>query len=112
MHACLALACFRWKSTVGPPERRPGHPNANWGYWSTDGLGLVRALKLFFWSDLLRAVFGQLCFVMGQVCVMKPAGVAQLRQGCQSSGSNMNFFSNAHEPWESLSCGLRPDACT
>jgi len=37
---------LRWKSTVGPPERRPGHPNANWGYWSTDGLGLFEFMEL------------------------------------------------------------------
>jgi hypothetical protein len=39
-----ALPCphpprWKWKTAVGPPEARPGHPNANWGYWSTDALG-------------------------------------------------------------------------
>ena len=31
---------FNWKETIGPVERRPGHPSP-WGYWSTDGLGLL-----------------------------------------------------------------------
>ena len=26
-----------WKKALGPIEDRPGHANANWGYWSTDG---------------------------------------------------------------------------
>ncbi len=26
-----------WKKALGPIETRPGHANANWGYWSTDG---------------------------------------------------------------------------
>lgn len=28
---------FRWKETLGEVSRRPGHLNAIWGYWSTDG---------------------------------------------------------------------------
>ncbi len=31
---------FNWKETIGPVEQRPGHPSP-WGYWSTDGLGLL-----------------------------------------------------------------------
>jgi len=31
---------FNWKETIGPVEMRPGHPSP-WGYWSTDGLGLL-----------------------------------------------------------------------
>jgi alpha-N-arabinofuranosidase len=31
---------FNWKETIGPVEQRPGHPSC-WGYWSTDGLGLL-----------------------------------------------------------------------
>ncbi len=27
----------KWKEALGPIEKRPGHANANWGYWSTDG---------------------------------------------------------------------------
>ena len=37
---------LRWKETVGPIWSRPGHPNANWGYWSTDGLGLFEFMEL------------------------------------------------------------------
>ena len=28
---------FRWKEALGPSIDRPGHWNAQWGYWSTDG---------------------------------------------------------------------------
>jgi alpha-L-arabinofuranosidase len=35
---------FNWKETVGPVEERPGHPNP-WGYWSSDGLGLLEFLE-------------------------------------------------------------------
>ena len=31
---------FNWKETIGPVEQRPGHPSP-WGYWSTDGFGLL-----------------------------------------------------------------------
>lgn len=31
---------FNWKETLGPVEQRPGHPSC-WGYWSTDGMGLL-----------------------------------------------------------------------
>ena len=36
---------FNWKATVGPIEERPGHQNAAWGYWSSDGLGLLEFLE-------------------------------------------------------------------
>jgi alpha-L-arabinofuranosidase len=36
---------FNWKETVGPMEERPGHQNAAWGYWSSDGLGLLEFLE-------------------------------------------------------------------
>lgn len=29
---------FQWKNALGRSSERPGHPNANWGYWSTDGV--------------------------------------------------------------------------
>ncbi len=35
---------FNWKETVGLIEERPGHQNAAWGYWSSDGLGLLEFL--------------------------------------------------------------------
>ena len=37
---------FRWERTVGPIEERPGHMNANWGYYTTDGLGFHEFLQL------------------------------------------------------------------
>jgi alpha-L-arabinofuranosidase len=37
---------FDWKTTIGPIETRPGHQNTAWGYWSTDGLGLLEYLQL------------------------------------------------------------------
>ncbi|WP_405730917.1 carbohydrate binding domain-containing protein [Streptomyces sp. NBC_01537] len=36
---------FDWKKTIGPVEQRPGHPDDAWGYWSTDGLGLLEYLQ-------------------------------------------------------------------
>jgi alpha-L-arabinofuranosidase len=37
---------FRWKKTVGDIAHRPGHADAIWGYWSTDGLGYLEYLQL------------------------------------------------------------------
>ena len=35
---------FNWKETVGDISRRPGH-RSPWGYWSTDGFGLLEFLE-------------------------------------------------------------------
>jgi alpha-L-arabinofuranosidase len=37
---------FRWKTTIGDLESRPGHQNAPWVYWSTDSLGFHEYLLL------------------------------------------------------------------
>jgi concanavalin A-like lectin/glucanase superfamily protein/alpha-L-arabinofuranosidase-like protein len=37
---------FNWKRTIGPIWVRPGHRNTAWGYWSTDGLGLLEYLRM------------------------------------------------------------------
>ncbi|MEN3305934.1 MAG: hypothetical protein V7603_2136, partial [Micromonosporaceae bacterium] len=37
---------FAWKNTIGPVEQRPGHQNTAWGYWSTDGFGILEFLRL------------------------------------------------------------------
>jgi alpha-L-arabinofuranosidase-like protein/concanavalin A-like lectin/glucanase superfamily protein len=37
---------FSWKQTIGPIWERPGHQNTAWGYWSTDGLGLLEYLRM------------------------------------------------------------------
>lgn len=39
-------SAFRWKKTIGDLENRPGHQNAPWSYWSTDGLGFHEYLLL------------------------------------------------------------------
>jgi alpha-L-arabinofuranosidase len=39
---------FAWKNTIGPVEQRPGHQDDAWGYWSTDGLGLLEYLE---WAE-------------------------------------------------------------
>ena len=39
-------SAFRWKTTIGPIEERPGHYNAHWVYWSSDGLGYHEYLQL------------------------------------------------------------------
>lgn len=37
---------FRWKRTIGPIEEREGHPNINWGYRTSDGIGFHEYLQL------------------------------------------------------------------
>lgn len=37
---------YEWKRTIGPIEERPGHMNANWGYFCTDGMGYHEYLQL------------------------------------------------------------------
>lgn len=63
---------FNWKETIGPVERRPGHPSP-WGYWSTDGLGLLEFAQ---WCEDLEmepllGVFAGYCLGRGGVI---PAG--------------------------------------
>lgn len=43
---------FAWKDTIGDVATRPGHRNANWGYWSSDALGFHEYLQ---WCDDLAA---------------------------------------------------------
>jgi alpha-N-arabinofuranosidase len=42
---------FDWKKTLGPIEKRPGHP-CPWGYRSTDGMGL---LEFLYWCEDMNA---------------------------------------------------------
>ncbi|KAL3534061.1 hypothetical protein ACH5RR_007582 [Cinchona calisaya] len=37
---------FRWKETIGPWEKRPGHFGDVWGYWTDDGMGHFEFLQL------------------------------------------------------------------
>ncbi len=41
---------FNWKETIGDTAQRPGH-RSPWGYWSTDGLGLLEFLE---WCEDLQ----------------------------------------------------------
>jgi alpha-L-arabinofuranosidase len=41
---------FNWKETVGDVSQRPGH-RSPWGYWSTDGFGLLEFLE---WCEDLQ----------------------------------------------------------
>ena len=41
---------FNWKETIGDISQRPGHRSC-WGYWSTDGLGLMEYLN---WCEDLK----------------------------------------------------------
>ncbi|WP_329265027.1 alpha-L-arabinofuranosidase [Streptomyces sp. NBC_01478] len=43
---------FNWKNTIGPAWERPGHMDDAWGYWSTDGLGLLEYLH---WVEDMHA---------------------------------------------------------
>jgi alpha-N-arabinofuranosidase len=36
---------FDWKNTVGGIQERPGHLDDGWGYWSSDGMGLLEFLE-------------------------------------------------------------------
>ncbi len=42
---------FDWKKTIGDVAQRSGHYNDGWGYWSTDGLGLLEFLG---WCEDLK----------------------------------------------------------
>ena len=42
---------FNWKETIGDISQRPGHLDDAWGYWSTDGMGLLEFLE---WCEDLR----------------------------------------------------------
>jgi len=42
---------FDWKKTIGPIWARPGHP-CPWGYYSSDGLGLLEFLE---WCEDMKA---------------------------------------------------------
>ncbi|KAK2652204.1 hypothetical protein Ddye_012060 [Dipteronia dyeriana] len=37
---------FRWKASIGPWEKRPGHFGDVWMYWTDDGLGYFEFLQL------------------------------------------------------------------
>ncbi|WP_405474008.1 LamG-like jellyroll fold domain-containing protein [Streptomyces canus] len=43
---------FNWKNTIGPVWERPGHMDDAWGYWSTDGLGVLEYLQ---WVEDMKA---------------------------------------------------------
>jgi alpha-L-arabinofuranosidase len=43
---------FNWKNTIGPTWTRPGHQDDAWGYYSTDGMGLLEYLE---WCEQLGA---------------------------------------------------------
>ena len=65
---------FNWKETIGPVEQRPGHPSC-WGYWSTDGLGLLEFAE---WCEDLNmepilGVFAGYCLGRGGVIPAGPA---------------------------------------
>ena len=59
---------FNWKETIGPVEQRPGHPSP-WGYWSTDGFGLLEFAEWCEDLDLepLLGVFAGYCLGRGGV---------------------------------------------
>jgi len=43
---------FDWKKTLGDVSQRPGHLNDAWGYWSSDGVGLMEFLN---WCEDMKA---------------------------------------------------------
>jgi alpha-L-arabinofuranosidase len=64
---------FNWKETIGPVEQRPGHPSP-WGYWSTDGLGLLEFAEWCEDLDMepLLGVFAGYCLGRGGVIAAGP----------------------------------------
>ena len=42
---------FNWKETIHDISKRPGHQDDAWGYWSSDGMGLLEFLE---WCEDLR----------------------------------------------------------
>jgi alpha-L-arabinofuranosidase len=48
---------WNWKATVGDISQRPGH-NSPWGYWSSDGLGLLEYLEWCEDVDNMEPVMG------------------------------------------------------
>ncbi len=64
---------FNWKETIGPVEQRPGHPSP-WGYWSTDGLGLLEFAEWCEDLDMepLLGVFAGYCLGRGGVVAAGP----------------------------------------
>jgi alpha-L-arabinofuranosidase len=65
---------FNWKETIGPVEQRPGHPSP-WGYWSTDGFGLLEFAEWCEELDMepLLGVFAGYCLGRGGVIPAGPA---------------------------------------
>jgi len=64
---------FNWKETIGPVEQRPGHPSP-WGYWSTDGLGLLEFAEWCEDLDMepILGVFAGYCLGRGGVIAAGP----------------------------------------
>ena len=64
---------FIWKETIGPVEQRPGHPSP-WGYWSTDGLGLLEFAEWCEDLDMepILGVFAGYCLGRGGVIAAGP----------------------------------------
>ncbi|KAJ9437178.1 Alpha-L-arabinofuranosidase 1 [Diplonema papillatum] len=50
---------WQWKNTVGPRQQRSGHYNSAWGYWVTDGIGLMELLLLcdFLGAEPLLSIY-------------------------------------------------------
>ncbi len=65
---------FIWKETLGPVEQRPGHPSC-WGYWSTDGMGLLEFAEWCEDLDMepILGVFAGYCLGRGGVIPAGPA---------------------------------------
>lgn len=75
---------FNWKETIGPVERRPGHPSP-WGYWSTDGLGLLEFAE---WCEDLDmepvlGIFAGYCLGRGGVIPAGPKLEPYVQEGLE-----------------------------
>jgi hypothetical protein len=97
---------FDWKETIGPVEQRPGHPSP-WGYWSTDGLGLLEFAEWCEDLDMepLLGVFAGYCLGRGGVIGAGPQLEPYVQEALEELGSD-----RLRRPFElRLALVLRPD---
>jgi alpha-N-arabinofuranosidase len=75
---------FIWKETLGPVEQRPGHPSC-WGYWSTDGMGLLEFAEWCEDLDMepILGVFAGYCLGRGGVIPAGPALEPYVREALE-----------------------------
>ena len=82
---------FDWKKTIGPIEERPGHMNDGWGYWTSDGMGLLSisdGARTSAWNPCSRSTPAIRCarFDLSQVRNWTPIYRKRWRKSSTSTG--------------------------